>query len=165
MRPVAAVRAVPCRFGLISAVVASLIASPAIAGIYADELSKCLVRSSSSDDRVVLIQWMFAAFSLHPAVQPIVSVNPEQRDVINKKTATVFSRLLAEDCRKETIDALKYEGDAAIGTAFRVLGEAASRDLMSEPHVAKGLGELVGQLANDQKFKDLIKDAGFEDKK
>ena len=139
---------------------AGLTGQPASAGPFADELSKCLVGSSSTDDRVLLVQWMFAALSLHPAVQPMVSVKADQRDVATKKAGVIFSRLLTENCRKESVAALKNEGNSAIGVAFGVLGQVASRDLMSNPNVEKGMGDLGSQLEGDAKLGALLKEAG-----
>ena len=134
------------------------------AGVYTDDLSKCLVKSSDNNDRVTLVQWMFAALTLHPSVQSLASVNAEQRSTVNKKMASIFVRLLAENCRKETIDALKYEGPAALGVSFQVLGQVAGRDLMTEQHVANGMGELEADLGGDEKLKSLLKDAGVPQK-
>ncbi len=139
---------------------AALTGQNASAGPFADELSKCLVRSSSTDDRVLLVQWMFAALSLHPSVQPMVSVKADQRDAATKKAGVIFSRLLTENCRKESVGALKNEGNSAIGVAFGVLGQVASRDLMSNPNVEKGMGDLGTQLESDAKLAALLKEAG-----
>ena len=141
-------------------VAAGLMGQSASAGPFADELSKCLVSSSSTDDRVLLVQWMFAALSLHPAVQPMVSVKADQRDVSTKKAGVIFSRLLTENCRKESVAALKNEGNSAIGVAFGVLGQVASRDLMSNASVEKGMGELGNQLETDAKLAALLKEVG-----
>src|SRR5690348_9773307 len=92
------------------------------AGVYTDDLSKCLVKSSNRADRSVLVQWIFSGLSLHPAVQPFVSITEEQRDAFNEKAAALLSRLLVDDCRKEAIVALKYEGTAAFDASFQVLG-------------------------------------------
>ena len=123
------------------------------AGVYTDDLSKCLVKSSNGADRSVLVQWIFSALSLHPAVQPLASITTEQRDAFNERVAALFSRLLVDDCRKEAIDALKYEGSAAFDASFQVLGQVASRDLMTEPHVATGLsGQIAYYLAKNEKL-------------
>jgi len=143
-----------------AAMAAAFTGQNAFAGVFADELSKCLVKSSSTDDRVLLVQWMFGALSLHPAVQPMVSVKPEQRDVATKKAGVIFSRLLTENCRKESVAALKNEGNSAVGVAFGVLGQVASRDLMSNPNVEKGMGDLGTQLEGDAKLAALLKEAG-----
>jgi hypothetical protein len=130
------------------------------AGVYSDDLTKCLVQSSSSADHTVLVQWMFAALSLHPAVQPMSSVTPQQRDEANKKVEALFSRLLTHDCHTQAVNALKYEGTSAVGTSFRVLGQVAARDLMSDQNVEKGMGGLGVLFAADEKFRTLLKEAG-----
>lgn len=134
------------------------------AGVYTDDLSKCLVKSTSTTDRVVLVRWMFAMLALHPAVQPLASVSAEQREGASKTAAGLFARLLTADCRNESVSALKYEGVAAIGSSFQVLGQVASRDLMTDPNVAKGMHQLGTDLDSDQKLKDLLKDAGIAGK-
>ncbi len=134
------------------------------AGVYTDDLSKCLVKATSTNDRVVLVRWMFAMLALHPAVQPLASVAPDQRDSATKIAAGLFARLLTADCRKESVNALKYEGTAAIGASFQVLGQVASRDLMTDPNVSTGMHQLGADLDNDQKLKDLLKDAGIAPK-
>jgi hypothetical protein len=58
---------------------ALLCGAKAHAGPYGDDLSKCLVKATSSDDQIVFTQWMFAAMSLHPAVSGLVSITDEQR--------------------------------------------------------------------------------------
>jgi hypothetical protein len=67
------------------------------AGVYTDDLSQCLVKSSNGADRLVLVQWIFSALSLHPAVQPLASVTSEQRDAFNESTIfTTSSRRLSQ---------------------------------------------------------------------
>jgi hypothetical protein len=144
----------------VAVIATGLMGQNASAGVFADELTKCLVKSSSTDDRVLLVQWMFAALSLHPAVQPMVQIKADQRDAATKKAGGIFSRLLAENCRKESVAALKNEGNSAIGAAFGVLGQVASRDLMSNPNVEKGMGDLGTQLEGDPKLAALLKEAG-----
>jgi len=41
-----------------------LLASPAVAGPYSDDLAKCLVRSTTPEDKTLLVQWMFATMAL-----------------------------------------------------------------------------------------------------
>ena len=141
-------------------VAAGLVSQAAWAGPYTDDLSKCLVRSSTAGDQVSLVQWMFSAFALHPAVQPFASISQEQRSAMDHKMADLTQRLLLEDCRKETIDALKYEGGGAMEAAFQVLGQAAARGLMGDPHVAQGLQGLSMYFDKDR-MAQLSKDAGL----
>jgi hypothetical protein len=130
------------------------------AGVYSDDLTKCLVQSSNSADHTVLVRWMFSALSLHPAVQPMSSVTSQQRDEANKQVEALFSRLLTHDCQTQAVNALKYEGTSAVGVSFRVLGQVAARDLMSDPNVEKGIGGLGVLFAADEKFRALLKEAG-----
>jgi hypothetical protein len=126
------------------------------AGVYSDDLSRCIVRSSTADDRLMLMKWIFSAISLHPAVQPMTSVTPEQRDLLAQQAAALTSRLLTSDCRAETVAALKYESSAFQG-AFELLGRVAMSDLMTEPSVASGVGGASAYMAKDPKLQALVK--------
>lgn len=155
--------AVLCRLLSVAAFALLLGVQGAYAGVYTDDLSKCLVKNSTNDDKVTLVQWMFSAISLHPAVRPFSSFTPAQRDHLNEQTADLFSRLLTVDCRKQAIDALKYEGSAALGSSFQVLGQVAARSLMTDPDVAKAMGGVGSYFEKDQNLKALLKDAAISE--
>ncbi|WP_157072406.1 hypothetical protein [Brevundimonas bacteroides] len=72
-------------------------ATPASADIYADDLSRCLVRSTSAEDRVAFTQWMFSAMSTNPNVAGLASVTTEQRANYSRTTALLMQRLLLDD--------------------------------------------------------------------
>lgn len=118
-------------------------ASAFAAGPYADELSKCLVRSTTSPDKALLVQWMFATAALHPDVKWMAAVSDSQRTELNKKTAGLIEGLLSHSCLSESRQALKYEGQSTIETSFNVLGQVAARELFANPSVASGLAELA----------------------
>ncbi|HVH74537.1 MAG TPA: hypothetical protein VM755_06440 [Stellaceae bacterium] len=139
----------------------ALFARSALAGVYTDDLAKCLVKSSTENDKVLLIQWLFAAVSLNPAVKPLASVTPSQRQTYNEGAAALLSRLLVKDCRKEAIDALKYEGTASLGTSIQVLSAIAGRELMTDPHVREGTSTFGHLMDGDQDLKTLFKAAGL----
>jgi hypothetical protein len=120
--------------------------SPALAGPYADEMARCLVRSTSPADRNALVRWLFAAGAMHPEVMAIVSVSDAQRDELNRGMARLLERLLAESCRAETHDAAKYEGSGSFEAAFQVLGQVAGRELFSHPAVAGSMTEVTKYL-------------------
>jgi len=94
----------------ISLALAVLPSEPAVAGIYSDELAKCLVRETTDGDRTFLVKWIFASASVHPAVRSIASVSDADRTELNKKVAKLVEKLLTESCKNETQEALKYEG-------------------------------------------------------
>ena len=132
---------------LISALLLSAIrTTDAVAGPYADELSKCLVESTTQNDRIELVRWFFSAASLHPAVEPLSTLTAEQVDAANKTIAEMITKLLTASCRSETEAALQYEGPSTIELSFQVLGQVAGKELFTSPEVAAGLSGLERHL-------------------
>jgi hypothetical protein len=84
-------------------------------------------------------------------------VTVAQQETMSRRTAGLIQRLMTEDCRTETVAALKYEGTSAVETAFGTLGEIAMTSLMSHPDVAKALEGLSKYLDNS-KFEALGND-------
>jgi len=127
------------------------------AGVYTDELSKCLVTSTSSGDQIGFMVWAFTAMSAHPAVKAYSSVTDAQRETATRQAAQLMERLVTADCRKQTVAALKFEGNSAIEQAFSVLGQVAMRGLISDPAVTRNMASLPKYL-DLQKFAALAKD-------
>ena len=120
------------------------------AGIYSNNLSQCLVESSTAADKIDLVKWMFTAMSLHPAVESMSNVSPQQRDNSNRDVANLFVKLLTETCKDQASKAVKYEGQAALTNSFRILGQVAARELFSNPNVAAGIGGLEKHFDQDR---------------
>ncbi len=125
------------------------------AGPYADQLSKCLVRSTTSADKSLLVQWLVAMCTLHPDAKWMSNISDARRTELNKNTAGIFERLLTEGCRNEARDAVKYEGEAAIESSFNVLGQVAARELFSNPNVASSMAEF-GKVVDLEKIKKAV---------
>ena len=140
----------------------SVPASFASAGVYTDDMSKCLVRSTTAEDQADLVAWVFVAMSAHPSVKGYVNLTEDQRLGKTKAASKLMERLMLTNCRKETVDALKYEGPLAIQQAFGVLGQVAMRGLMADPDVAKNFSAL-GEYVDEAKFEELGKEAGVSD--
>ena len=52
-----------------------LLSSPsAVAGVYADELAKCLVRSTTDADKTYLVRWLFASVSTRKRTEPVTGI-------------------------------------------------------------------------------------------
>jgi len=129
---------------------------PAVhAGPYADDMAKCLVKSTSTEDRTLLIRWMFSAMALHPDVASLALVSKQQRDEITKRTGALFQRLLLESCKAETKEAVQDEGPQTVQYAFQVLGQVAARGLFTEPRVADSVKDL-GNSVDQEKIKALL---------
>jgi hypothetical protein len=145
-----------CRtaFGFVAA--AALGCTSLWAGPYGDDLAKCLVKSTTTEDKSTLVQWMFAMSSLHPDVKQLSAVSPAKRADLNKQFAGMMTTLLTESCLNETRDALNYEGTETLVQGFTVLGQVAGRELFSNPDVAAGMGELEG-LFDNKKLEATLK--------
>jgi hypothetical protein len=154
------------RRSLISLAAVAAVCAPGLAhaGVYTDEMSKCLVRSATPQDQSDLVVWVFSAMSAHPSVKTYASVTEPQRIEITRKASGLMERLLVVSCRKETVEALKYEGSSAIEQSFGVLGQVAMRGLMSDPSVAQNLATL-SEYVDASKFEALAKEAGIVEPK
>jgi len=132
-----------------------LLASPAIAGPYSDDLAKCLVRSTTQEDKVLLVRWMFATMALHPDVKYLARVSAAERTRLDKQVATLIESLLTKSCLSEARDALQNEGGATFETSFNVLGQVAARELFAHPDVAAGNAELA-KMFDAQKLEKAL---------
>jgi hypothetical protein len=135
------------------------VSGAARAGIYTDDLSKCLVKATSAADRTSFIVWIYELLSAHPAVSSLSKVTDADRAAANKAAAGLMQRLLLEDCRAQTVDAMKYEGSGALQQSFSVLGQVAMSGLTQDPAVAKNMMDMVGDI-DMSKFQALGKEAG-----
>ena len=124
----------------------AMCAGPAHAGVYGDDLGKCLVESSSAQDKQQLMQWIFFAIALNPGITPYATITPEQRASADKGMARLFEKLVGDTCAKQASAALKYEGPSAFGDSFELLGQVAGRELFASPEVAAGTAAFTQQL-------------------
>lgn len=141
-------------------IAAAMAATSASAGVYTDDLAKCLVKSSTEQDRVTLMRWFFVAMSSNPNVEPLTQITPDQRAASTKDGATLVERLVLDDCRPETLDALKYEGASTLEASFRVLGEVAARSLMTDPATAAEM-QRVADYLDKGRWESLGVEAGI----
>lgn len=112
------------------------------AGEYTDNLSECLLSSTTEDDKLSLVKWMFTAMALHPAVADFSDISLSSREQANREMAELLVQLLSVRCYSETQLALQNEGALALETSFSVLGQVAATNLFSDPNVAAGLASL-----------------------
>jgi hypothetical protein len=137
----------------------ALCAEPAWAGIYADDATRCLVKSTNETDQTVLVKWIFMSMALHPSIKEYSNITADQRKQADQQVGVLVRKLLTQSCRKETVDAIKYEGPGFLEKSFTALGEIAMGGLMSNPDVAKGLGTWAAP-EDIEAFKELGAEAG-----
>ena len=68
------------------------------AGPAVDQLSDCLVKSTTVTDKTAVLQWTFVALSAHPDLKHLSQVTPEQKQELDQKLATVLQRIMVEQC-------------------------------------------------------------------
>jgi hypothetical protein len=121
-------------------------AAPAHAGPYADAVGQCLVEATDPKERAELSRWIFGTVALHPDVAAVSALTAAQRDALNRSAAALLQRLITENCRKPTQDALRTEGPASLQLGFQVLGQAAMQDLLAHPQVRRGFADTARYL-------------------
>ena len=125
------------------------------AGPYTDDLSRCILESTTAEDRTELVKWMFTAMSLHPAVKQIAAISTKQLDEANKQIAALVVKLLTKTCNKQARAAIKYEGQIAIQSSFQILGQVAAKELFANKDVTAGLAGL-GKNIDKKKLDDSL---------
>ena len=129
-------------------------ASNVYAGVDADNLSKCLVDSTSAKDKTSLVRWVFSTIAAHPDIKDDYPITEAKKEELNQAVAVIYERLLVEDCLKETQKVIKNEGTAAFEKSFEVLGTVAVEGLMSDPAVLKASEDFV-KYVNEEKLNKL----------
>jgi hypothetical protein len=134
--------------------IASAASQSAVAGLYTDDLSRCLVSSTTKEDRVVLVKWIFTALAQHPDVASLTTIDSANAESATKELGAMFMRLMTDVCGAKLVEAIKYEGTSALEQSFSVLGQVAARELMVHPDVLKSLTGLEKHL-DRSKFEAL----------
>lgn len=111
-----------------------------------DALTKCLVESSSPEDKRILVKWVFAVIAQHPDIASMTQIDAAQRLVIDRAAAGVFEKLLAEQCAAPLRAAVKQSGTDAIGRSFQALGTSAATDMLQNPQVMSSGAGLLKHL-------------------
>ena len=127
--------------------------SSAYAGQYVEDLKKCLARATTPDDRVTLVRWVYSTMALHPSLRSVAAVPDDLRERLEKNAVTVFERLVTEDCRKESAQALTFENVDGLRAGYAFLGQTAMLDLATHPLVAAAVSALARQFDHEKMWK------------
>jgi hypothetical protein len=139
------------KFAMLSGAVlaAFLSASPAAAGVFTDDLTRCIVKSTTDGDRRMMVRFIFAAMSADADLQSLSTVTPGQRADVTKAFAGLVQRLILTDCRKEAVAAEKNEGAGVYKASFDVLGRSAMQGLITSPGTQSALKDIANYLDKD----------------
>ncbi len=119
------------------------------AGMYGDDLSRCMLESATEEDKIILVRWMFTAMSQHPAINEFSKVKDKQRSKANQEMARLMVELLSVRCLDQAQKAVKFEGGTTIQASFKMLGQMAGRAIFTNPQVAEGIGEMKDFIDSD----------------
>ncbi|MCK4622067.1 MAG: hypothetical protein KAT62_07605 [Desulfuromonadales bacterium] len=134
---------------------ALIFSNAAIAGPYSDDMTKCLVESTIEEEKNFLVKWMFSAFSVHPSLSSLSSVDQNEREEIHKNCAKMIVKLLTVNCVDQTKKAIKYEGEKSLNAAFETFGSVAAQGIFSNPEVQNELTSLESYMDED-KLKEAL---------
>lgn len=122
----------------------------AMAGPTVDQLSNCLVKSTTAADKTTVLQWTFVVLSAHPELKKFSNVNEEQRTQLDKNLAQVLQRILVDQCASQTKAVIAAEGVQAVGDSFQELGQITGEEILENP-------EVESQLKGVLRYVDLNK--------
>lgn len=128
---------IACTFTLVAAMFGAT--QMANAGPAVDQLSDCLVKSTTAADKTTVLQWTFTALAAHPDLKSFSNVTPEQKTQLDQKLAQVLQRVIVEQCSTQTKAVIQAEGIQAVGQAFQQLGQSAGQDIVKDPAVRQQL--------------------------
>jgi len=111
----------------------------AIAGPTVDQLSDCLMKSTTATDKTTVLQWTFVALGNHPDLKAFSNVTATQKEALDKNLATVLQRILVEQCSTQTKAVIQAEGLQAVGDSFQELGRTTGEAIVKNPEVNQQL--------------------------
>ena len=134
---------------LISATLLS-VTQVTLAGPTVNQLSDCLMKSTTATDKTTVLQWTFVALGNHPDLKALSNVTASQKEALDKNLATVLQRILVEQCSAQTKAVIAAEGVQAVGDSFQELGRITGEEILENP-------EVKSQLKGVLRYVDLNK--------
>lgn len=125
-------------------------AQMASASTVQDQLSACLVKSTTPTDKTAVLQWTFAALATHPDLKAFAQVNDAQKEQLDQNFAAVLQRILVEQCSTQAKAVIQADGVEGIGASFQELGQITGEEILKNP-------EIKSQLKGVLKYLDLNK--------
>lgn len=130
------------------------LSSPALANQTAHQLGTCMADSLTGKERKLLALWIYFGMSAHPDMSDFTKVSTDTKTATDKQTGELITRLLTEDCPKQTQAVMKLGNSMAMQSAFELVGRVAMQELMTNPNVAQS-------MASFEKYMDTAKISGL----
>ena len=109
--------------------------SSVMAGPATDSLASCLADNTTGKERKDLARWVYAGMSIHPEIQELSNVTNVNREDLDKSIATMFTKLITENCPAQAKLAVDQDGLTGFQTALGTIGQLAMQELLSNPDV------------------------------
>jgi hypothetical protein len=120
-----------------------------------DHLAKCLADNTTGRDRKDLARWIFVSMGSHPEMRDLVLSSEDTNAQIDKRMATIVTRLMAESCLVEVQGLVKKGESDAMRRAFESLGALAMMELHSNPAVTTSVSRF-GRYIDQEKLSSAI---------
>ena len=127
------------------------------AGVYTNDLIKCVVQKTTKTEFSLLKKWIFFAFSSDKELKSYVNISEKDKLLVNQLMGKYITDILTSRCKKEFETAYKYEGKYAISKTFRYLGEIAGGSVMNSYEVQNYIKEFA-QYIDANKFEKILKE-------
>lgn len=108
-----------------------------------DQLSDCLVKSTTATDKTAVLQWTFSALSSHPDLKALSNVTDAQRTQLDQKFAQVLQRVIVEQCSAQTKAVIQTDGLQAVADSFQALGRSTGEEIIQNPEVKQQLKGVI----------------------
>ncbi|MGZ5179922.1 MAG: hypothetical protein ACXWC6_06000 [Ramlibacter sp.] len=118
------------------------IALPAFAGPATDALGNCLGENTNGRERKELAKWVWVLMAAHPEIKDLAAFPTDLRETSSATAGRLFTRLIADNCARETRAAVAADGSEAFRNAFATLGRIAMQELMTDRGVQSGFAGL-----------------------
>lgn len=118
-------------------------------------LGECMAQETTGADREHFAKWIFSVLSQHPIVSENASFGDVEKELINRKTALLMTRLIGEDCAAEARASYNAGGVNAIATAYRVMGRVAVQELFRNDSVVT-YGRKYWEYIEDDSFGGIL---------
>lgn len=122
-----------------------------------DTLANCLNNHTSPQDRKTLSVWVFVTLSNHPDLQAYASAQAtKDSQRIQADMAKLLTRLITDNCAKQTRQTLRDGGTASIQKALMAFARQSLIELVGHPNVTSNLSGLVSNIEPSQWARILL---------
>jgi len=115
-----------------------------------EDLARCYVEKATEADQLVLARWMFASLAQHPLASKYATVSQADLDAVTAEAAGIMQRMVTTDCVEPARKAATAQGLGTVSQALQVLGQVASRVLLTDEKVGRSMNAVNTHMDEDK---------------